>query len=580
MRISFQRKKCMGFTRNLLMCSLLVLTACVARQAPAPELAGPFSYRSDYAEPSAKALYAYSQFRLLASDNRWDEAVAALERALAFDQQSAHLQMALAKALLHKNEAERSTQILQDLVSRRPKHVDGHELLGDLLSYQNKHLQAIEHYRTALQIAPENEMLQMRLAMAHGRAGQNDEAISILEVLVKDHPEAKLARLSLARFYLEQNDPEKARQAYRDLLMHYPDHQQGILELGKLLEEQQMIAEAFELYREGVRTNPRAAAVRQQLALLYIKQNRLPEALLQLQAVRQQYPENNRVLGRIALIHLQQEDWLQAETEFRELLQHEPEDDRHRYYLGMALIGLGKNSEAIELMAPIKESSPIFTEAVLQLAYLYRQAEQTELAIQALRKLLALDIHTPEIYYYLTAFLGDGDQLEKAADAISAGLEKFPNDINLLYQSGLIYEKLGQRDKALAAMQQVLKFDADHADALNFIAYHRAEHGEQLELALGQAQKALALKRSGYIIDTLGWIYYKLGRFEESRTQLEEASSLHPDDPVILEHLGDLYRALTLWGKAAETYRRVLELNPQAEGVQEKLDALPKELLE
>ncbi len=556
---------------------LLCLAACVAGQHPPTEVAKEFSYRSTYSEPTSKALFGYSRFRLLAAENRWEEAIGALESALENDPDSVHLQLSLAKALLHENAAERSTVILQALVEKHPEQIEAHELLGDLLSYQNQYQQAIDQYRSAIRLDPENELLQMRLAMALGRAEENDEAIFVLERLISKNPEAKLARLSLARFYKETGDAEAARKTYQDLLADYPDHQQGVLELGKLLEEQQLFAEALALYREGIRKNPRAAALRQQLAIMYLQQNRLPEALEQLQTVRQQFPENLRIIGRISLIQLELEQWTLAEDGFRQLLQQEPGEDRHRYYLGMALIGQGRNAEAIEVMAPIKESADIFTEAVLQLAYLYKQAGQLDQAINSLRKIISLDIHKPEIYYYLAAFLGDQERLDESVQVIEAGLEKFPDDANLLYQLGIAFEKLNDRERALEAMGKVLAVDSGHADALNFIAYHQAERGDQLELALSRAQKALETKNSGYIIDTLGWIYFKMGRFDESRQQLEEASSLHPDDPVILEHLGDLYRALNLWEKAADTYRKVLELDPQAAGVEEKLQALPTE---
>jgi tetratricopeptide (TPR) repeat protein len=109
------------------------------------------------------------------------------------------------------------------------------------------------------------------------------------------------------------------------------------------------------------------------------------------------------------------------------------------------------------------------------------------------------------------------------------------------------------------------------------MAYLKAETGENLELALSEVKRALATKEAGYLLDTLGWVYYKLGRFEEGRQPLEKALRLRPDDTVILEHLGDLYRALSLWQLAGEVYRRVLELDPLAEGIQEKLDSIPEE---
>ncbi|MCK4621905.1 MAG: tetratricopeptide repeat protein [Desulfuromonadales bacterium] len=560
----------------LLVVSLcLLLFGCTVPPQPHPESINTKAYRSEYADPNAKALFAYAQFRLLAAEGRWKAAVAALKRAVAFDQKTDYLRMNLAKGLLHLEQSEESIAILRNILNKSPDNVDGHELLGDLLSYQKQDEAAVHHYRLALQLAPDSEMLPMRLAMALGRLRQIDEAIAVLERLVKQQPEARLAQLSLARFYQENKQPKEAEAVYRVLLERQPDQQQAILEYGRLLEQQNLVAEAFQLYRKGIRRNPRAVAVRQQLAMLYLQQNRYLEALEQLAAIRQQFPDNLQVIGRIGLIQLELEHWEQAENDFHELLRHGENQGRNRYYLGMALLGQKKYTEAVEVMSPVSESSPIFAETVMQLTYIYKQTGQVDQAIVALRKVLQQGIHHPEIYYYLTSFLGDQDDLTGAAEVVLEGIERFPHDIELHYQQAVLYEKRGDRQKALEVMQNILSLDADHPEALNFIAYHQAETGEGLELALTRVQKALSAKKSGYIIDTLGWIYFKMGRYDESREQLEEASSLLPEDPVILEHLGDLYRALTLWQKAAEAYRKALEVDPQAEGVIEKLQALP-----
>lgn len=557
---------------------LLLLTGCTISPVQIPLPLESRAYHSDLAEPQAKALYAYVEFRMLAAENRWDDAIEALRRAVAFDPETEYLGMALAKALLHKNQAEASIEILQQILTQSPDNIEGHELLGDLLSYQERDEEAIEHYRHALTGTPGNEMLQMRLAMALGRLERTDEAILLLEGLVAEQPEAKLARLALARFYQERGQLEKAEATYQDLLQQHPNQQQAFLEYGRMLEAQGLFAEAFALYRQGIKQNPQAAAIRQQLAMLYLKQSRNPEALEQLLAVRQLLPENLQVVGQIGLLHLKMEAWLQAEEDFRSLLQHGENAGRNRYYLGLALLGQEKYQAAIATMAPIDESSPIFAEAVMQLAYLYRQAGQFEPAIASLKRVLAEDIQQPEIYYYLISFLGDSGDQDQAAEVVATGLSHFPDNVELLFQSALIAEKQGDREKALAQMEKILSIDANFPDALNFIAYHYAEKGTDLDLALIRAQKALMVKPSGYIIDTLGWIYFKMGRYPESREQLEEASSLLPDDPVILEHLGDLYRALTLNEKAADAYRKALELDPLADGVEDKLQRLPLEM--
>jgi tetratricopeptide (TPR) repeat protein len=123
-------------------------------------------------------------------------------------------------------------------------------------------------------------------------------------------------------------------------------------------------------------------------------------------------------------------------------------------------------------------------------------------------------------------------------------------------------------------MEKILSLDDAHPDALNFLAYGQAENGVDLELALSRAEKALALKPSGYIVDTLGWIYFKLGRYPESREQLEKAVELHPEDAVIQEHLGDLYRAMNLRQESESAYREALKLEPGSTQVEDKLRQL------
>lgn len=556
---------------------LALLSGCAVGKPPVLPAESGGGYRSELAESEAKALYAYVEFRMLAVENRWDEAIEALRRAIVFDPQSAHLQMTLAKALLHKDQVEESIQLLEHVLQQEPDNVEGRELLGDLLGYQGKTEDAIEHYRYALKLEPDSELLRMRLAMALGRLERNSEAIDLLKGLVDAHPEAKLAQLALARFYLQVQQNDAAEQVFQTLLDRYPDYQQAVIEYGDLLVEQKALAEAFSLYRQAIKDNPRAVAIRQRLAILYLHQNRKAEALEQLLQIRQLLPNNPQVIGRVGLLHLDAENWQEAEKDFRQLLQFGENGGRNRYYLGLALLGQERYTEAIEVMAPIDENSPVFAEAVMQLAYLYRQAGQLDRAVAALQRLLTRDIQQPEIYYYLTSFYADQNDLDRATQTVAAGLKQFPNDIELLYQSAVLLEKSGQRKQALERMKRVLELDHENAEALNFIAYHHAEKGTELELALSQAQLALKSKRTGYIIDTLGWIYFKLGRYQESRKQLEEASNLLPDDPVILEHLGDLYRALTLWEQAAAAYRKSLEMDPLAAGVAEKLQGLPVE---
>ena len=121
-----------------------------------------------------------------------------------------------------------------------------------------------------------------------------------------------------------------------------------------------------------------------------------------------------------------------------------------------------------------------------------------------------------------------------------------------------------------------LAIDPDDGRTLNYLGYMWADRGENLDQALELIQRAVALEpNNGAYVDSLGWVYYRLGRYSEARHHLEEAARLMPSDATILEHLGDLYVALEIPDKARETYRRALAIDDDnVEGLKRKLARL------
>jgi Tfp pilus assembly protein PilF len=109
-------------------------------------------------------------------------------------------------------------------------------------------------------------------------------------------------------------------------------------------------------------------------------------------------------------------------------------------------------------------------------------------------------------------------------------------------------------------MKSVLALDPKDANALNYIGYTYADLGRNLQEAERLVKSAMEYKpNDGYITDSLGWVYYKQGRYQEALTVLKQAVELVPDDPVILEHLGDTYLKLNQPDKALESYEKALQ---------------------
>jgi Flp pilus assembly protein TadD len=158
--------------------------------------------------------------------------------------------------------------------------------------------------------------------------------------------------------------------------------------------------------------------------------------------------------------------------------------------------------------------------------------------------------------------------------------EKHHQVVEPVFLLGAAFERSGETTRAATAFEQALAVDPDHAPTLNYLGYMWADRGERLDHALALVERAVSLEpNNGAYVDSLGWVLYRLGRFGEAREHLERAARLVPGDPVIFEHLGDVYVALGDRQKAADSYRRALDradegsdLDPHE--VRRKLDRL------
>jgi len=144
--------------------------------------------------------------------------------------------------------------------------------------------------------------------------------------------------------------------------------------------------------------------------------------------------------------------------------------------------------------------------------------------------------------------------------------------MDLHYRLGIIYGKVNKHQKSIREMKAVLKFDPDNADAINFIGYSYAERGIRLDEAEKLINEALRLKPdSGYIIDSLGWVYFRQDRVKLAIDYLKNAWDLLPEDPTIAGHLGDAYKKDGQIEKALKVYKRALNLNPENKDLREKI---------
>ena len=157
-------------------------------------------------------------------------------------------------------------------------------------------------------------------------------------------------------------------------------------------------------------------------------------------------------------------------------------------------------------------------------------------------------------------YLIEKKRLDEAKDVLEAALKDRPEDEDLLYQYGALVDRAGDRKAAIAIMRRIVDKNPDHADALNYIGYSLVEEGRELERALALIKKADGLKpENGYIVDSLAWAYFRLGRLEEAWKHIQRAVALSKDDPTMWEHYGDIAKQSGRADKAKKGYQNALK---------------------
>jgi tetratricopeptide (TPR) repeat protein len=178
-----------------------------------------------------------------------------------------------------------------------------------------------------------------------------------------------------------------------------------------------------------------------------------------------------------------------------------------------------------------------------------------------------------DLYLVLASIYEDINEYDKAIESVNRGLKEDNENKELVFRLGVLFDKSGNKAACLEQMRKLLVLDPDHAEALNYIGYTYAEQGVKLDEAMELIEKALSLKPdSGYIVDSLGWVYFQKGDYEKALYYLERAVQLTPDDPTINEHIGDVYFKKKDYKRALKMYNKSLLLgHPEEDKLKKKI---------
>ncbi|MAC80323.1 MAG: hypothetical protein CML66_19900 [Rhodobacteraceae bacterium] len=223
----------------------------------------------------------------------------------------------------------------------------------------------------------------------------------------------------------------------------------------------------------------------------------------------------------------------------------------------------GQNDLAVAAYKQVPKDSPDFHAAELGRAEALRRAGKPDAAIEVLEQLALAYPDQASVQSALGGLFREQEDYASAAKAYDRAIDLTPetgrNLWFLLYARGISHERLGNWPEAEADFRTALDLNPEQPQVLNYLGYSMVEKQENLDEALDMIRRAVAARPdSGYIVDSLGWVLYRLGRYKEAVGNMETAVELMPVDAVVNDHLGDVYWAVGRKLEAEFQWRRAL----------------------
>lgn len=398
-------------------------------------------------------------------------------------------------------------------------------LMGKLSAVKQQPQKAVGFYRRALALDSKNEEAYNLLARDLLASGDKAGAVTALKTCLKALPEAVSCLFYLGSIHLDANQLDTALRYFNMIIAYNPDQSRVLNTVGEI----------------------------------YLKKGNYGKALAVFSQLSQLNPNDLVSQIRIGLLYYQLKELDKAVREFKRVSLKFPNADKVNYFLGLMMLEKGEAEVAFGYLNRIPPASTFFKEAMGRQVFILREMRDLEKALVLVESKFKSDI--PEYYHLKTSLLVASEKFADALATLSSGLKKFKNNEKMLFQRAVVYDKTGQWDKARHDLETVIRVNPESPDAHNYLGYTLADRSEDLPTALHHVEKAMQLQPGeGHIMDSLGWVYFKMNELAKALDLVLKAAKLAPKEPTILEHAGDIYIRLNEQRKARDFYQKSLQL--------------------
>ncbi len=444
------------------------------------------------------------------------------------------------------------------------------------------------------------------LAKIFSGAGERDQAGNIFAEGERQFPIEQRLYLSHGNLLLTEKEYEQAEDVFRNLLQHVPDSAEAHYYLGVTAVEKSANLEALGHFEQAIRlnasferayrklvvlleevgevqqaierietflkdVNPHNREFRLRLIRLYVAQDSADRAIGHLDSLLEQNPGDLHAQVRKAQIYGEQGNFAAAIEELNAVLRDRPHELRVRDFLGLLYEEMKDYEKAIRVYQANVEIDPTFFDSILHLGFVSYRLKRNEDALSYLDQAVTLNPTRPEPYLLLGLTYFQMKEYHQAKVRLEDGIVQDPTNAELHFNLGTAYDKLDRFDEVVSEMEQTLELDSEHADALNYLGYSYADRGINVEEAVLLTQRAVALKpHNGYYVDSLAWALFKVGRIDEALEMMQRAVKLVSDDPVIYEHLGEIFLLQEKHEKSREAWMHSLRLDSTNDALKQR----------
>ena len=401
-----------------------------------------------------------------------------------------------------------------------------------------------------------------------------DAALTMMRALAEPYPKLAEAHWSVAKLAQHSGDDVLALGEAKQARVLRPDWTQAVsLEAELLMKTAPQ--QGLQILHDYLSANPGAYELRLQYARALVEQQRYPEARDEFQRVFDHSPDNPELALAIALISLQMHDLQGAESQLKLALEKGKKDqDTVQYYLGQLGEAKKNDAEAIAHYGQVNAGEHLFA-SKMRLAYLLSRQNQLPEA----RKLLhdypaSSNEQRAQITLIESQLLRDAKQYAESYAVLQQSLLKLPNQQVLLYEAGMMADKLGKYAAAEKHLRKLIQLHPLDANAYNALGYSFLARNVRIPEGVALVEHALQLAPDDVaIMDSVGWGYYRSGKLDESVKMLRRAHAAN-QDPEIAAHLGEALWAHGDKEEARQLLQKSLQAHPDSEPLQETIKRL------